>query len=401
MAMSARPRILALLGGAALFGQELGNIEALAALENRGCDVLCLVRSEAWSTQITSALDARGLRWRKVPYLLNWMPGRIGFMLRNPFVFLAANWQFYRIARQYRPTHIHTCNSFYILNFLIGLVLVRAPLIYRAGDEPQVHRAFWRALWRFVLWRAERYVANSKFVERALIANGVKPDRITLIYNYPPSQGRTFSSEISIPHGTRAIAYVGQIAPHKGVHLLIEAFRELATLHPQVHLVIAGRISEWSGDAWARSLRDRTAQDELISRRVTFLGYVENVAVLLDRCEFLVAPSIFQDPSPNIVTQAKLTGRPSIVFPNGGLPELVENGVDGLVCREASVAALTEALRVYLDDPTLVSIHGRAAVASLSRLGVNEFGERWLGVYSAAENGRCSPQVSSAALSGS
>ena len=57
-----KPRILALFGGAVLFGQERGNIEALASLKEQGCEVLCLVRDEEWSLHITPALDGCGLQ---------------------------------------------------------------------------------------------------------------------------------------------------------------------------------------------------------------------------------------------------------------------------------------------------------------------------------------------------
>jgi hypothetical protein len=44
--MNARPRILALFGSGLLLGQERGNIEALAALRDEGCEVLCVIRDE-------------------------------------------------------------------------------------------------------------------------------------------------------------------------------------------------------------------------------------------------------------------------------------------------------------------------------------------------------------------
>ena len=113
--MTECPRILALFGSAVLFGQERGNIEALAALMEEGCDILCLVRDENWSTHITPALDARGLAWQKVPYIEHRMPGRfLWIVLRNPIAFLVANWRFLRVVRQYRPTHIHAFNQLYV-----------------------------------------------------------------------------------------------------------------------------------------------------------------------------------------------------------------------------------------------------------------------------------------------
>ena len=69
------------------------------------------------------------------------------------------------------------------------------------------------------------------------------------------------------------------------------------------------------GTLWARALRDATKRDELIAERVTFLGEIEDVPGLLARCDALVVPSLFGDPSPNVVMEAKQAGRAAIAFP--------------------------------------------------------------------------------------
>lgn len=385
-----KPRILAMMGGAVMFGQERGNIEALVALKEQGADVLCLVRDESWALHMPLALDARGLAWRKVPYIEHWMPARwFWFLFRNPIAFIVANWRFFWIARTYRPTHIHCCSQIYILNFLLALLVVRHPLVFRAGDQPSTHRAVWRALWCFVVWRTTAFVANAQFVAQALRSNGVEPERIAVIYNSPPKRPTSPKTPVPFkrPSEARIFTFIGQIGEHKGPHVLIDAFRLVAGAHPDVHLMIAGRISDWEGDLWAQALRDSVASDPLIGQRVSFLGEVADVCELLALSEVLVVPSVFEDPSPNVVMEAKQAGRPCIVFPRGGLPELIQDGVDGLICRDASVAGLVHALRIYLNDRSLASVHGRAALTSLDQLGVLQFGRRWLDVYNAAS--RC------------
>ena len=67
-------RILALFGARVIFGAERQNIETLAALREQGCEVLCLVRDEAWNHAIPEALAARGLGCAQVPYIDGWLP---------------------------------------------------------------------------------------------------------------------------------------------------------------------------------------------------------------------------------------------------------------------------------------------------------------------------------------
>jgi glycosyltransferase involved in cell wall biosynthesis len=397
--MTEHPRILALFGfgGKVLFGQERGNMEALSALREQGCEVLCLIRKEKMATNVAPALDARCLAWRKVHYIEKRLPGRLLYLVfRNPVAFLHANWEFFRIALQFRPTRIHAFNEFYVLNFLLALTLIQTPMIYRAGDTPTLHNWVWRRLWRFVVWRATRFVANSEFVARSLQDAGVPSDRITVIYNKPPARPRAAQAPLSLPlsPGQRVFAYIGQIGPQKGPDVLIEAFREIAPAYPHARLLIAGRISDWDGDAWARALRDGVQADPLTRGRITFLGQIEDVPTLLANCEALIVPSLCDDAAPNTVIEAKQAGRPTIGFPRGGIPELIEHGRDGLVCSEASVAALIAALRVYLGNPGLADAHGAAARKSLDRLGVPRFAQKWMDVYSTVPAGQ--PQLSEA-----
>lgn len=389
--MSDRPRILALFGPRVLFGAERENIEALAALREQGCNVLCLVRHEDWNDQIPAALAARGLAWRKVPYIDGLLPGwRIRVMLRNPVAFIVGNWRFLKIAREFRPTHIHAFVAFYTLSFLPALVLVRAPMIYRAGEKPILHRWVWRMLWRFVVARTYRFVPVSNFIANELKATGAMAERIEVIHGIPPKRIRNEVPSVAPPPDglMRDIVFIGQITKSKGIHLLIQAFRNVVKCNVQARLLIAGRISEWSGDKWARDLRDGVAKDSKLKSRVFFLGFVEDVPGLLEGREVLVAPSLVEEGLPLVVLEAKTAGIPSIVFPSGGLPELIEHGIDGYICRDKSIEALTEGLSLYLTNSSLAQCQGAAARGSLKRLGIDKYASRWLAVYEKTKYGR-------------
>jgi glycosyltransferase involved in cell wall biosynthesis len=384
-----RPRILVLFGSVVLQGAERGNLEALAALRRQGADILCLISDEAWNTIVPPTLDERGFAWLKVPYShigkgLNWY----NLLWKNQRRFLQANNAFLRAIREFQPTHIHAYAQSQTFTFCWGLMRTGTPLVYRAGDVPTLHNWFWRVVWRFTVWRTARFVANSHFVARSLSASGVPADKITVIYNTPPtrsSQGRAVL-ELQLPTGTRAFAYIGQISEHKGPHVLVNAFRDLAAEFPEAHLILAGRISDWEGDAWARALRDVTKADTLIGNRVTFLGEIEDVARLLARCEALVVPSLCDEASPNVVMEAKQAGKAVIGFPRGGLPELIEHRVDGLLCSEATKSALVQALKAYLEDPAMAREHGAATAATGTRFGNAFFGANWRDVYATAKH---------------
>lgn len=390
--MRAKPRILALFGARVLFGAERASIETLAALQDQGCEVLCLVRHEAWNDHVPAALAARGLASRKVPFVDGWLKGwRLRIVLRNPIAMVIGNWRMLRIAREFQPTHVYAFNHLHVLSCVPALAWMPAPLIYHAHDSPTRHRWFWRALWSFVVRRTSRFVAVSRFIAKELQLTNVRPGQIEVIYCAPPkrvmSQTRGLISE-----GCRNVVFIGQISEHKGPHLLVEAFRKIAGAYPDSRLFIAGRISEWRGDEWAVRLRDQVAGDPLLRDQVVFLGFVEDLPNLLKDCIVLVVPSIWEDPMPLVVTESKEAGLPAVVFPSGGLPELIENGVDGHVCCDKTVAALEHGLRFYLQDPSLARQHGLAARASLARFGISDFGRKWLSVFEATKGHAESPR---------
>ncbi len=385
--MPDRPRILALFGARVIFGQERANIEALAALREEGCEVLCVIRPEEWPEilAIRAALEARGLAWVTAPYIdypvRGWL---LRTFLRNPGTYLKGNAALKRVARDFAPTHIHAFNPLHVAAFFGALRALPTPMIYRAGDQPTRHNLFYRAVWRFILQRASHFVADSRFISTALVNSGADPTRVSVLYAPPPR--RPGAPPVDIPQSASApnvlrFVYVGQLIPDKGIDMLVDAFSSIASAHPNAQLLIAGRISDWSGDDWARGLRDRAKADTLVGERVHFLGLVEDAPELIRLCHAHVAPSVKEEPYGLVVVEAKIVARPSIIFRSGGMTELVEDGVDGVVVDEKSADGLARAMLAYVLEPELATRHGEAALASVGGLGFDGFSGRWREVY--------------------
>ncbi|MDP1737483.1 MAG: glycosyltransferase family 4 protein [Caulobacter sp.] len=375
-------RVLALFGGVVKYGAERGALEALSALRDEGATVLLMVSDAPWAEDIRRNLYDQGFELSLCPYLVLPRPDySIDPWCRYPWIILRASLALLVAKRRFRATHILVGNQLYVLNFLPGLLLSRTPLIYRAGDKPIVHNALWRAIWRFIVWRSGRFVANSHFVAQRLKASGVPSTQIDLIYNRPRMPHRTLDPRgLEAFQSTFIVAFAGQINAAKGVHVLVDAFRRVASDFPAARLWIAGRISDWAGDAWARNLRDDVLSDDLLASRAQFFGFVEDVPSMLAQADLAVVPTLTEEPLGGVVLEAKGAGTACVVFPSGGLPELIEHGVDGHVCESSTVEALEIALRYYLIDPLRAARHGRAAAASLGSFGGDSFAQRWVSV---------------------
>lgn len=377
------PRILVLFGNIPLHGQERGNIEALDALRSTGCEVLFLIRGEWTKDTIQAELDRRGLKWVAVPYFEAIRKG-VGWRTwaRNLGAILGGSWQLLRLIRSFRATHIHTGSQAHVLNFLPALALTRTPLVYRCGDVPMAHHALWRWVWRYTCRRAAWVVANCQFLRSIIVGKGVCPSRTTVIYNRPPARASKAVPPLVLPEAAdTTFVYVGQLIADKGVGEVVEAAILHCGRYPRAQFLLVGDYT-WQ-NPFAQGLREKVARLGL-SDRIQFTGYLEDIDGVFAAADVHVCPSLIEPGLPNVVLEAKRAGVPSVVFASGGLPELIEDGVDGWVCPEKTAAALLAALEVYERDPTLAARQGEAARRSLTRLGVDSFADRWRDVYERA-----------------
>jgi glycosyltransferase involved in cell wall biosynthesis len=263
----------------------------------------------------------------------------------------------------------------------LALTGTRIPLIYRMGDCPPTESGFQSWLWRKLAGRSNRIVAISNFVaSRAQEARIVK-GAISVIYNLAPTRalGERTRTGANPSHAMNRIVYVGAIAEHKGLLPLIDAFACLASEDATLRLDLAG------GSRYDTQFREQlksTLRDRGLLERACFHGHVSDPASLYERAAVHVAPSICEEAAGNVVLEAKTVGTPSVVFPSGGLPEMIRHGIDGYVCRERSVDALVEGIRWCLADPTRWGgLSAQARRDSEARFGPARFASAWAAVY--------------------
>lgn len=146
------------------------------------------------------------------------------------------------------------------------------------------------------------------------------------------------------------IGFIGQIAPHKGIHLLIEAFKALRTEQRPIELHIYGSLE--ANPAYVKKLK-RLAQAD---PRIFFHGRFENsrVAEILSGLEVTVVPSTWYENSPLAIMEAHAAGTPVITAALGGMAELVRDGVDGLHFAPLSSSDLARQLQRLIDEPNLL-----------------------------------------------
>lgn len=372
-----------LLGSIPLYGQERGNIEVMRALAESGAAEVLFVTHSEWGHQVIQPeLDRLGLPWTVARYAGRFSKGmEIGQWLKNFRDMALGSWQLFRIVRRFEPTHFHVGNPAFFLNFLPCLLISRVPMVYRVGDEPSLHNTAYCVLWqKLIVPRVAKFVAISNFVKKRMLAVPVSDEKVVVVYNHPPDR-ETLANDDNLPSAlSRPIfLYTGQIIREKGVDLLVAAAYVILEKHPRATFLFAGDYS-WQ-NLFAEELIGKIHQDGF-SESIQFLGYRHDVFALLSQADLHICPSICNEGLGNVVIEAKLAGKASIVFPSGGLPELIRHGVDGYICPEKTSEALASAIEYYLADPGKMIEHGKAAYDSLEDVfEMSKFADKWVQVY--------------------
>lgn len=196
--------------------------------------------------------------------------------------------------------------------------------------------------------RVDAFIAASEVVSRAA-AGAVPPEKISVIPSFATPTGRTDTTgrRPAFLRGVdEYILFVGALGPHKGVDVLLRAYRHLGR---DVPLVLLGTPrKDWAGSYPANAVvaHDVPHDDVLAAWRHAAIG---------------VVPSTVPEGFGLAAVEASAAGVPVVASRLGALPEIVADGKTGLLVSPGDADELAAALRRLLDDPALRSRLGSAA----------------------------------------
>lgn len=191
-------------------------------------------------------------------------------------------------------------------------------------------------------------VSPSRFLADQMRTSGVYPDRLEVLGN--PADVASFPLK-EVPGGP--VFFAGRLAHEKGVDTLVRALA-----------LLPGARLEVAGDGPERGRLEALAQ-EVAPGRITFHGRLdkEELLRLLRSSTVAVVPSRWHENMPMAVLEALGSGVPVVATDLGGLPDLVDDGVDGRLVPADDPAALAGALGDLLADPEGSFRMGRAGRA--------------------------------------
>ncbi|MBD3860531.1 glycosyltransferase family 4 protein [Bacillus sp. 28A-2] len=152
-------------------------------------------------------------------------------------------------------------------------------------------------------------------------------------------------SSIKRPKDKKVIIFSGRLVDQKGVHHLISALNELKKVRKDWVCWIVGN-GDYQSELKAQSKNLNLEED------ILFFGKRDDTPYLLENSDIFVLPSLLEN-QPLSVIEAQIAGKAIIVSDAGGLPEMVEDGVTGLITPAGDTNALFKKINLLLDDESL------------------------------------------------
>jgi glycosyltransferase involved in cell wall biosynthesis len=271
-----------------------------------------------------------------------------------------------RMARDLRARRIQVVHAHQYTPFVYGAVAARLcrprPRVIfteHGRHYPDVVTGRRRLANRLVFDRlADAVNAVCEFSARSLSErDGFRADRIEVINNgidlpkyEPVPDVAAERRRLGLDPARRYIACVARFHPVKDHATLLEAFAKVAASIPDVDLLLVG-------DGTLRSDLERRASELGLRSRIRFLGIRDDVADILRVIDVFTLTSVSEAASLTLL-EAMAASRPVVVTAVGGNPEIVRDGVDGLLAPRGDAAAIAAALARVLGNGALAQCLG-------------------------------------------
>lgn len=310
-------------------------------------------------------------------------------------------WGLWSMRRSVDFVHVHALTDS-LYSAMLAARVIGAPIGFEmtlmGADDPVSVRESTTRLrrLRFALYRrCDGYVAMSRAFLDSYAAAGLPPERLEVIPQgvdtrrfRPPQEGERAGvrAELGIPESARVVLFAGSLIRRKGLDLLIEAWRRLATDRRDVWLLLVGRDT-------FDSMADRDYMTETLAvlpeelqRRVVRTGTRDDIDRIMRAADVLAFPTR-REGFGTVMLEAMATAVPCVVCRLPGITDMVFGDADptthgGMIVEQEDAAGLEGALAGLLDAPELSHRIGTAGRRrALEEFDFDQIAERYLEWY--------------------
>jgi len=210
-----------------------------------------------------------------------------------------------------------------------------------------------------------RVIANSRASAAAFVESGGRAERVRVVYNgidhspfesVEPTEVDVLREELGLSR-VPIVSVFSRLAPWKGQHVLLEALVHL----PGVHALLVGEAL-FGEDPYAKALHKQAKALGIVDR-VHSLGFRRDIPRLMRLSNIVVHTSTAPEPFGRVIVEGMLARRPVVATRAGGVTEIVEDGISGVLVPPGDPKPLAKALTDLFDDP-----HKGCALAEAGRV---------------------------------
>jgi glycosyltransferase involved in cell wall biosynthesis len=233
------------------------------------------------------------------------------------------------------------------------------------------HSVFLGKIARWVFQQADVVTACSSGLRDGALDLGVNPDRVHLIpwgadpVKFSPGVPSLERSIYGLSESDEVVLMLGRLVPKKGFDVIVRSLPYLLPEHPSLQVVIGGSGGQ-------EMILHQLAEDLGVLDHVHIVGQIpwNDVPSFLNMCDIFVLPSVVDsagnvDGLPTVLLEAMSTGCAIIASRIAGIPIVLEDGVNGILCAPGDVDAWIESLSRLLSDCHLRDKLGYAARVSV------------------------------------
>ena len=279
---------------------------------------------------------------------------------------ICALYDLVRIVKSEKPDIVHSHTSKAGILGRLAAKIAKVPIIIHTPHGHVFFGHFGPILSRFFLWierlfapLTDRVVALSDGEIRDYTAfNTYSREKVVKIHSgvdiekFKPVPLRTFEKKRSLGLDPKSpiVGFIGWLLPIKGPNYLLQAMKDVWQDHENAILVFVGK-----GDL-DLDLRSETLKLSA-NGRVKFLGWRNDIEEIMPLYDIFVLPSLNEGMG-RVLVEAMAAGKPIVASNIGGIPDLVQDNMNGLLVPPGDAKALAAGIRQLIDNPEKAKMMG-------------------------------------------
>jgi L-malate glycosyltransferase len=297
---------------------------------------------------------------------------------------LTAAWRFSRVIKRLAPDVIHAHDPHGVALASLALSLGsstaqgRAPRLVasRRVDFHLKGNSFSRWKYRQV----DAFIAASEAIRQMLVADGVPAERTVTVHEGIDVDHVAAAPPVNVheafwlPHQAPVVGNAAALVPHKGQRYLVDAAHLVVQQVPDARFIVLG-------EGELREHLEKQVHEHHLEKHVLLPGFRTDVLGCIKGFDLFVMSSVTEGLGTSLL-DAMACGRPIVATRAGGIPEIVEDGVNGTLVPPRDAAALADAIVRALKDEGWRRRMGEAGLARVrERFTVERMVEQTAAVY--------------------